>query len=154
MCAIRLKNQVIRVRWYRIQLRDESPGINQHFSIKSQLGLSRAGLDIFWCRRRDSNSHSFRHYPLKIACLPISPRRHKAHILTCFARFVQCTNAIGQSETGYRPSYFGIWPDCPTGAAGTAVGEDAPATLGAGTAVVAVPDFGAVAGAVSVSVTL
>src|ERR1700761_7294761 len=29
-----------------------------------------------WCRRRDSNSHSFRHYPLKIACLPISPRRH------------------------------------------------------------------------------
>src|SRR5215213_9599436 len=28
-----------------------------------------------WCRRRDSNSHSFCHYPLKIACLPISPRR-------------------------------------------------------------------------------
>lgn len=32
-----------------------------------------------WCRRRDSNSHSFRHYPLKIACLPISPRRHLAN---------------------------------------------------------------------------
>jgi len=30
---------------------------------------------VVWCRRRDSNSHSFRHYPLKIACLPISPRR-------------------------------------------------------------------------------
>src|SRR6185503_13587535 len=30
---------------------------------------------VSWCRRRDSNSHSFRHYPLKIACLPISPRR-------------------------------------------------------------------------------
>ena len=30
---------------------------------------------VWWCRRRDSNSHSFRHYPLKIACLPISPRR-------------------------------------------------------------------------------
>ena len=30
---------------------------------------------VFWCRRRDSNSHSFRHYPLKIACLPIPPRR-------------------------------------------------------------------------------
>jgi hypothetical protein len=28
-----------------------------------------------WCRRRDSNSHDFRHYPLKIACLPIPPRR-------------------------------------------------------------------------------
>jgi len=33
-------------------------------------------LPSFWCRRRDSNSHSLRHYPLKIACLPISPRRH------------------------------------------------------------------------------
>src|SRR6478735_5526412 len=32
-------------------------------------------LPAHWCRRRDSNSHSFRHYPLKIACLPISPRR-------------------------------------------------------------------------------
>jgi hypothetical protein len=36
-----------------------------------------------WCRRRDSNSHSFRHYPLKIACLPIPPRRqfHENRIL-------------------------------------------------------------------------
>ena len=33
-----------------------------------------------WCRRRDSNSHSFRHYPLKIACLPISPRRHVCNL--------------------------------------------------------------------------
>ena len=32
-------------------------------------------LKTLWCRRRDSNSHSFRHYHLKIACLPISPRR-------------------------------------------------------------------------------
>ena len=38
---------------------------------------------IVWCRRRDSNSHSFRHYPLKIACLPISPRRQDA--LSSFA---------------------------------------------------------------------
>ena len=29
----------------------------------------------FWCRRGDSNSHGFRHCPLKTACLPISPRR-------------------------------------------------------------------------------
>ena len=28
-----------------------------------------------WCRRRDSNSHGFRHRPLKTACLPIPPRR-------------------------------------------------------------------------------
>src|ERR1035437_9412873 len=35
----------------------------------------RQQTELPWCRRRDSNSHSFRHYPLKIACLPISPRR-------------------------------------------------------------------------------
>ena len=29
-----------------------------------------------WCLGRDSNSHGLRHYPLKIACLPISPPRH------------------------------------------------------------------------------
>ncbi len=37
-----------------------------------------------WCRRRDSNSHSFRHYPLKIACLPIPPRRHMTRFPTEF----------------------------------------------------------------------
>lgn len=37
-----------------------------------------------WCRRRDSNSHSFRHYPLKIACLPISPRRLNQARKACF----------------------------------------------------------------------
>ncbi len=35
-------------------------------------------LPIDWCRRRDSNSHSFRHRPLKTACLPISPRRPRS----------------------------------------------------------------------------
>jgi hypothetical protein len=57
-------------------------------SIKSQLrhllcwlSLSYLLYGATWCRRRDSNSHSFRHYPLKIACLPIPPRRHSPHIL-------------------------------------------------------------------------
>ena len=31
--------------------------------------------DFYWCRRPDSNRDSFRYYPLKIACLPIPPRR-------------------------------------------------------------------------------
>ena len=44
-----------------------------HRSLPDQQGRF---LVMCWCRRRDSNSHSFRHYPLKIACLPISPRRH------------------------------------------------------------------------------
>ena len=52
---------------------------------------------VLWCRRRDSNSHSLRHYPLKIACLPISPRRLKLSILTCFDTFVQRTNCIKSS---------------------------------------------------------
>ncbi len=30
-----------------------------------------------WCDRRDLNSYTLRHYPLKIACLPIPPRSHK-----------------------------------------------------------------------------
>ena len=30
-----------------------------------------------WCRRPDSNRHGLRHYPLKIACLPIPPLRLK-----------------------------------------------------------------------------
>ena len=36
--------------------------------------------DSFWCRRGDSNSHGFRHCPLKTACLPISPRRRCASL--------------------------------------------------------------------------
>ena len=34
------------------------------------------GKTIFWCRRRDSNSHDLSHNHLKVACLPIPPRRH------------------------------------------------------------------------------
>lgn len=54
-----------------------------------------------WCRRRDSNSHSFRHYPLKIACLPISPRRHfgtaRGAILASHCAFVKgvCRDCAG-----------------------------------------------------------
>ncbi len=30
-----------------------------------------------WCRRRDSNPHGSRHRPLKTACLPVPPLRHR-----------------------------------------------------------------------------
>ena len=30
-----------------------------------------------WCRGRDSNPHSIRHYHLKIACLPVPPPRQR-----------------------------------------------------------------------------
>ena len=32
-----------------------------------------------WCRRPESNRHEFPHHPLKMACLPISPRRRIFH---------------------------------------------------------------------------
>ena len=32
-----------------------------------------------WYRRPDLNRHDFRHHPLKMACLPISPRRLKLY---------------------------------------------------------------------------
>ena len=51
-------------------------------------------LSKFWCRRRDSNSHSLRHYPLKIACLPISPRRLETSILPCLSITYQCSNCV------------------------------------------------------------
>ena len=35
------------------------------------LGLLAA---VWWCPRRDSNSHAFRRYHLKVVCLPIPPR--------------------------------------------------------------------------------
>src|SRR6201996_1404889 len=89
-----------------------------------------AGIGFLWCRRRDSNSHSFRHYPLKIACLPISPRRHcmQSGKTTCktreslqdlncnvFKQFVQRTKAL-------RPKiYFGT----PVEGADEAVAGDA-----------------------------
>src|SRR6476620_11705216 len=62
----------------------------QHSREKASSGSPSLALYLLWCRRRDSNSHSFRHYPLKIACLPISPRR-QALYFNCFGLFIQCT---------------------------------------------------------------
>jgi hypothetical protein len=88
------------------------------FPIKSQLKTTLCWLlCIFaclffycWCRRRDSNSHSLRHYPLKIACLPISPRRQQPSILPRFDPFVQRTIAPAQSgKSGCRPILESGW---------------------------------------------
>src|SRR6185503_10192293 len=78
----------------------------------------------FWCPRSDSNRHSLRHYPLKIACLPIPPR--------------------GQSFEGYLPSPVGVGS---LGGGGDSLGgEDEGGAAGAGcVTAVAVPsnDVGA-----------
>jgi hypothetical protein len=56
-------------------------------------------LPLFWCRRRDSNSHSLRHYPLKIACLPISPRRHSG--CDCTASCITLPVVFGLLDATY-----------------------------------------------------
>jgi hypothetical protein len=50
-----------------------------------------------WCPRRDSNSHDFRHYHLKVACLPIPPRgqRVRARSLASVSGFVACRHYSG-----------------------------------------------------------
>ncbi len=54
--------------------------------LMQQRRLSVAAEDFIWCGRRDSNSHTFRHYPLKIACLPISPRPRLLKCLGCMRK--------------------------------------------------------------------
>jgi len=39
--------------------------------------LDNSGNGIGWCPRPDLNRHGLRHYPLKIACLPIPPLGHE-----------------------------------------------------------------------------
>jgi len=35
----------------------------------------------YWCPELDSNQHTLRHYPLKVACLPILPAGRQVHHL-------------------------------------------------------------------------
>src|SRR5690554_8057409 len=74
-----------------------------------------------WCRRRDSNSHSFRHYPLKIACLPIPPRRRgKTNILAhIFARIQVRRKIYSALDSAASPAAGAAASDA-AGAAGTA----------------------------------
>ncbi len=46
-----------------------------HAFSRAALPIRNIWFNTIWCRRRDSNSHDFRHRPLKTACLPIPPRR-------------------------------------------------------------------------------
>ncbi len=61
-----------------------------------------------WCRRRDSNSHSFRHYPLKIACLPISPRRRFCY---CGWHEGPCDYLLSGNASSLPPNYLSIKVD-------------------------------------------
>ena len=96
-----------------------------------------------WCRRRDSNSHSFRHYPLKIACLPIPPRRLRLNCPATPETFIakiliprqsldsSLKNPITRSSSSIFINYFvGICAAPSAPAAGTCV-------AGAGTSPVA-----------------
>ena len=45
-------------------------------TVTDDLRLEKTAISTNWCRRRDSNSHDLSHNHLKVACLPIPPRRH------------------------------------------------------------------------------
>jgi hypothetical protein len=89
--------QLRRIQHHRITLNGTQPNTGlsttstEQANILAALNLTKPRLPkqltLLWCRGRDSNSHSFRHYPLKIACLPISPPRLRhPEMLTCFVR--------------------------------------------------------------------
>ena len=80
-----------------------------HYSSKQNVDLEQKPLQIllFWCRRRDSNSHSLSHYPLKIACLPISPRRHLAKPFNSTALHKGLTQISGTQIRKNRLFYLG-----------------------------------------------
>ncbi len=47
-----------------------------------------------WCRRAELNRHGLRvHHPLKMACLPISPRRHN------YGKLGKSSGGIGSEGT-------------------------------------------------------
>ena len=51
-----------------------------------------------WCRGRDSNPHSYCHYPLKIACLPVPPpRRQKSSTTSATKSLVREAAPLGKS---------------------------------------------------------
>src|SRR5512138_1544666 len=67
---------------------------------------------VHWCRRGDSNSHGFRHCPLKTACLPISPRRR---VLLLLARYLGMSPALPPAGA----AGAGALPEGAPGAVGT-----------------------------------
>jgi hypothetical protein len=46
-----------------------------------------------WCRRRDSNPHGFLHTPLKRACLPVPPLRHRLNTTIILSLFSSRRNS-------------------------------------------------------------
>ena len=53
-----------------------------------------------WCRGRDSNPHSYCHYPLKIACLPVPPPRRQKPLGKSFFRAFSVPAASFSSPRG------------------------------------------------------
>src|SRR3989304_9653561 len=81
------------------------------------------------CQRWDSNPHGFRHYHLKVACIPISPLRrartdssHRVHREIFDPTRRCCFNSVPSviSVTVIKYNYFGT--SGILGAAGTSLG--------------------------------
>lgn len=54
---------------------------------------------LLWCRWPDLNRHGLRHYPLKIACLPIPPHRHIFYSVTTSVSSTSVTAVLVSSTT-------------------------------------------------------
>ena len=84
----------------------------------------------FWCRWPDSNRHSSRHHPLKMACLPIPPHRLKLYdedlIYSAFGADSSTSGAASlpsdKSLTGASSGAFGAACTAPSSIAGISAG--------------------------------
>ena len=84
---------------------------------------------LHWCRWADSNRHAFLHCPLKTACLPIPPHRHKVILRTI--KTVRYDNYSGISGISISSGSAGISPitDCDCSSTGCVMTEGCSITL-------------------------
>ncbi len=78
--------------------------VPDHITFESE-GSPETAIKSIWCGRRDSNSHTFRRYHLKVVRLPIPPRPHGCG-LGCPQNFGYFTQAprLARLELGYQPA--------------------------------------------------
>ena len=80
----------------------EKMSLNCH--IKYKLLINQG---VKWCGRRDSNSHTLRHWNLNPACLPISPRPLNQLRPGLCSLYFFCCNVMGWTM-GFEPTTTGI----------------------------------------------
>src|ERR1700682_4198444 len=79
--------------------------------LPSKLGPAQNSMNISECRREDSNLHPLRDQLLKLACLPVSPRRRGGDAILEAARLGRCASL--DSDDGRFDSYRSSQPAAP-----------------------------------------